>query len=135
MAWFRDLKLFNKLLIAFGVVLTISALLGAFALMKMAEVRAVTNEVAAKRMPSAFHLSDINTNTSDFRIAELQHIIAIEADAMQRYERDMDHLLEAMRKNQVVYEPLIANEREQRLYQEFKALWERYLEEHQKLIA
>ena len=135
MKWFHNLKMFAKLMVGFVSILIISALLGAFALVRMAEVRVVTNDIANNWMPSVQYLSDMNTNTSDFRIADLQHILSERPEEMARYERDHEQLLEKIRKNQAAYEPLISSDKERQLYQDFKADWGDYVAEHRKIVA
>jgi methyl-accepting chemotaxis protein len=135
MKWFHDLKMFAKLMVAFVMILTITAALGAFALVKMGEVRVAANEIAQNWLPSVQYLSDINTNTSDFRLADLQHILSQTPEQMAQSEQDHSQLLEKIRKNEAAYEPLIASEKERRLYQEFKGKWDEYLGEHRKILA
>src|SRR5262249_14319385 len=133
MRWFHDLKMFAKLMLAFVVILSITALIGAFSLSKMADVRVATNDIAENWMPSIQYLGDMNTNTSDFRIAELQHILSTTPEQMAEYERAIDRQLENLRRNEVAYLPL-CTEKEQRPYAEFKAHWSDYLAEHRKVI-
>ena len=134
MKWFHNLKMFAKLMVGFALILLITALIGAFALMRMAEVRLVTNEIAQNWMPSVVHLSRINTTISDFRLAAVEHLLSQTPEQMAQYEKDQNQLLEKIRKNRSTYEPLAISANEQRLYKEFREQWDEYLEEHRKII-
>jgi methyl-accepting chemotaxis protein len=86
-------------------------------------------------MLSITFVSTMNTDTSDFRAAELQHILSTDTSQMSRYERDMRAEREAITRNLKSYEPLALLEDERRLYREFTQRWDEYLEEHEKILS
>jgi len=135
MKWFRDLKIASKILFSFVLVLAITAFLGLFALSEMADVRASADDIATSWLPSVKHVSDMNTNTSDFRIAELQHLLSADEQQMSAWEKEMQRVDAAMRANQVAYEPLITSDEERRTYEDFRRLWAEYVIEHGNVLA
>jgi len=135
MKWFYNLKTGTKLMVSFFTVLAVTAFLGIFSIRNMAEVQKAGAEVANMYLPVTYSLSDINTNTSDFRIAELQHILSTVKEDMDRYEADMAKQLDNIKRNQSVCEPLIDAGKEKELYEEFKKLWAEYLAESKKSIS
>jgi methyl-accepting chemotaxis protein len=135
MKWFRDLRIATKILLSFVLVLTITACLGLFALSEMSDVRMSADEIATNWLPSVKHVSDINTNTSDFRIAELQHILSTDEDQMIAWEKEMDRVAAALRKNEEAYQPLISSKEERRQYDDFRVQWAEYMDEHATVLA
>jgi len=135
MKWFRDLRIATKILLSFVLVLTITACLGLFALSEMSDVRMSADEIATNWLPSVKHVSDMNTNTSDFRIAELQHILSTDEDQMIAWEKEMDRVAAALRKNEEAYQPLISSKEERRQYDDFKVQWAEYMDEHATVLA
>jgi methyl-accepting chemotaxis protein len=135
MKWFRDLRIATKILLSFVLVLTITACLGLFALSEMSDVRMSADEIATNWLPSVKHVSDMNTNTSDFRIAELQHILSTDEDQMIASEKEMDRVAAALRKNEEAYQPLISSKEERRQYDDFKVQWAEYMDEHATVLA
>ena len=86
-------------------------------------------------MPSITYVSDMNTNTSDFRITELQHILSVSEEQMAEYERELNVQLERFKKNAEAYEALIIAEEERATYSQVQSLWKDYLTEHEKVRA
>ncbi len=134
MIWFYNLKIASKLLIAFFGLITLTLFLGLFAIHQMGEMDRATKEVTVNWMPSIRLLATANTDTSDFRTAELQHILSTETSQMSRYERDMREEQQAIERGLAQYEKLIVTPEERSLYDEFSQLWAEYLVEHDKVL-
>jgi methyl-accepting chemotaxis protein len=134
MTWFYNLKIASKLLVTFFVLSALTLLLGVFALHQMEQMQRANEEVSKNAMPSITFVSSTNTDTSDFRIAELQHILSPDAAQMENYERDMRAEQETISSHLEKYEPLISTDEERRLYEEFTQLWKEYREEHGKIL-
>ncbi|OJT17253.1 hypothetical protein BO221_46905 [Archangium sp. Cb G35] len=135
MTWFHDLKIATKLLVAFLALSTFTLLLGAFALRQMDVMNDATDEVTDTLMPALAYVSDANTDTSDFLIAGLQHILTNDPAQMAQYERELQELQESINQYMAKYEALIRLEEERRLYEEFTRDWKNFLNEHEKVIA
>jgi methyl-accepting chemotaxis protein len=59
MAWFHNLRISSKLLVAFGVLLGFTTALGLFALACMDDMRGASDEVSADRLPSILPLVSV----------------------------------------------------------------------------
>ncbi len=134
MSWYQNLRIATKLLVAFILLLGMTTALGVFALIQMTTLREAGDEVSDNWMPSIGFVSAMNTDTSDFRIAELQHILSLTPEEMNTYEREMEAELDTLRQSAEGYEPLIASDAERRMYNEFNRLWQDYLVEHQRAL-
>ncbi len=134
MQWFNNLKISSKLILGFGTLAVIMIILGVVSITQLAVVNDKSSEIADNWLPSVTYASDMNTNTSDFRIAELQHISSLNTDEMANYEKNMTETMNNFNKNTSAYEPLPKDDNEKNLYKDFQEKWKAYLVEHDKLI-
>ncbi|WNG40762.1 HAMP domain-containing protein [Archangium violaceum] len=135
MTWFYNLKISSKLLISFLGSSALTLVLGAFAINQMELMNDATDEVTDDRMPSLIYVSDVNTDTSDFLIAAVQHVLSTDANEMAQLERKSQELRESIERGLNKYESLITREKERLLYEEFIRLWSEFLEEHDKVVV
>ena len=135
MHWFYNLRMAKKLLVSFGLVCIIVTGMGFFSVVELEKVNGVSTEMEMNWLPSVRLTSDMNTNTSDFRIAELQHVLSVTPEEMAYWEKSMNEVLATLAKNQAQYEPLISSDEERRLYEAFKYAWTAYMAEHEKVLA
>ena len=135
MIWFHNLKIVSKLLVAFSSLVSLTLLLGIFAIDQMSAMRDASKHVSDNWMPSIAFVSDANTATSDFRIAELQYTLSTDATQMAEYERRMRKEIDKIEHSLKKYEPLITIDAERRAYEEFNTLWKEYLAENQKVLV
>jgi methyl-accepting chemotaxis protein len=134
MRWFHNLKIASKLLSAFLLLLAFTVAMGLFAIEQMGRMRAASDMVSDNWMPSIQYSSEANTNTSDFRAAEIQHILAVDPAHKAEYERRMRAELDKLERNLVLYAPIAATEEEQGALAAFKSLWKEYLTEHERVL-
>jgi methyl-accepting chemotaxis protein len=135
MQWFSSLKMSTKLIVAFSAVLSLTIGVGVFSLVQMDKVNQTSTDMELNWMPSVRATSDLNTNTSDFRIGELQHILSTDANEMTRYEQEIGKVAAQFEKNRIEYAALVSSPEERKLYEGFVKNWNEYLEEHKKVLA
>jgi methyl-accepting chemotaxis protein len=135
MHWFSNLKMSAKLIVAFSAVLFLTIAVGVFSLVQLNKVNQTSTDMEINWMPSVRAASDLNTNTSDFRIAELQHILSVDANEMARYEQEIAKVVAQFEKNRTEYAALVSSPEERKLYDAFVKNWSDYLEEHKKVLA
>src|SRR5262249_11376825 len=95
---------------------------------------AATVAITTNWMPSVKYLSAMNTDMSEFRAAELQHVLTEKPENMARYDRELTKHLDRVRERQAAYEPLISSEKERTIYEAFKTQWAEYLELNMSII-
>ena len=100
--------------------------------MQMGSVNGKAVDIATNWMPSVDTSNRINTATSDFRIAELQHVIAQDEAGMKRWQGEQTRLLDDIARLEATYEKMIAHAEERSLYDDFRAKWKDYLRFHEK---
>ena len=132
---FENMKVATKLIVGFSVVLCLTLVIGIFSIVQLAKVNQTSTDMELNWMPSVFHTSDMNTNTSDFRIAELQHVNSLTPQDMAEREKELAAIGEALVKNRGIYEKLISTEKERAMYEDFSKNWMVYIGEHKKIIG
>jgi methyl-accepting chemotaxis protein len=107
---------------------------GALSLFSTSKINNNVNELADNWLPSVGFSQALNTETSDFRIAQSAHIMSTTNATMQSAEKDIELKMKKITEGQKKYEPLISSDEERKTYQAFKTKWEKYLSLHHKLI-
>ena len=66
----------RRLSVASAAAMVLFGALGVFCVLQLARVNRATTDIATRSLPSVKALTDIGTNTANFRLAEFQHILA-----------------------------------------------------------
>ncbi|HVG63282.1 MAG TPA: methyl-accepting chemotaxis protein [Hyalangium sp.] len=134
MNWLRNLRIRTKLLGAFCVLLAIATGIGVFALAQVSALREATQELVTDEIPALAAVASFHSGVRAYRAAELQHILSTEAEHMARYELVMEQVYKDMSMQGELYQTLIKDPEELRIFNELVALWEDYSAEHERLI-
>jgi len=131
---FRNLKLGTKQMIGFGLILAIMAGVNIFSINRMATIKFDMDQVTTNWLPRAIAVSDINLNTSDLRLNQLQHAVTSDDAKRQLQSVAMIELIEKINENRDTYENLtkhseeqdLHSEQEHELYDNFDQKWDTY---------
>jgi methyl-accepting chemotaxis protein len=134
MQWFADLRLRSKLLASFASVVSMTAVLGIFAISRVSVVDNQSSAMADHWMISQRAASDINAETGGYRVAELQ-LAAASASERGRFEPLMAAKLASINKRMTEYTGLLVDAQDKTLWDAFKADWTAYQAEHAKWMA
>jgi methyl-accepting chemotaxis protein len=134
MQWFLNLKISRKLILSSSTILLITALLGLFSISQLRVLNASVDDVVLNWMPSAILSSAINTDASDFRILELQHIASNDDAAMAAIDKKIAAMGAQIETQRTDYVKLIASAEEKKLFEAVGKSWDAYLVESKKLL-
>ncbi|MBN6151485.1 MCP four helix bundle domain-containing protein [Xanthomonas sp. AmX2] len=132
---FDNLKIGTRIGLGFAAVLALMLGMGLFATKKMAEVNQASTDIAGNWMPSLRYVEQMNTNTSDLRVLELQHVMSAQPEQMQKLERAMDQVLASYKDNRDNYVKLISSPEEKAMYDDFVRKFEQYLALHDRMLG
>ena len=135
MNWFRNLKIANKLFLAFGLLLAMTAAIGVFAMMRLSAVNDVAVEIRDSWLPSVRATSELNAISGDIRIQELKHALATSDADMTSIEAAYADYLKKLQSTQAAYEPLISTDQERALNGEFEKEWAHYEGVNKRVFA
>ncbi|SHN18547.1 methyl-accepting chemotaxis protein [Duganella sacchari] len=123
---FLNLRLFNKLLLSFAVVLALSLGLGIFSVVQLARVNQTSTDLETNWMPSVRVLLEMKYDISRYRAQESQHLLSSSEEDWAKYEKRMNEYLDNLAKHRAEYEKLISEPEERAGYAEFGRQWDEY---------
>ncbi|EXJ13843.1 methyl-accepting chemotaxis protein [Imhoffiella purpurea] len=131
---FKNMTLRTKLAIGFSLLVLLTTAIGGFAIFQMGKVNDASTEITVNWMPSIRHIQSMNTKTSDFRIAELMHVISEDPAQIAGLEKKMDSIKAALLEDRDAYAKLISSEEERALYEAFANQFDAYMEANARMI-
>src|SRR6056297_1236427 len=134
MSLLNNLRIFTKLMGAFGVVLVLFLATGVYALMQMSTMNDSANELADNWMVAVDSAQTLDSLIGDFRRFELEHIISDSAKEMANNEKRMDELFARLGTVTATFEALLALPEEKALFERYQNAWDDYQVEHEKLL-
>ena len=135
MQWFINMRIMSKLLLSFGITLSIMAGLGWFASTQMSRINEKSTEISGNWLPSVQACGKLNEIILNVRNAEYGHAISENETEMADYEKRIVKYMTQMQEVRAEYEKLPSLEEESRLYQEYKNHWDLYIKENAAVIA
>lgn len=127
MQWFYDLKIATKLIASFLAVLALTAFMGVFSIIQLAEVNQITADIRDNWMPAMRAASGMRYRVANYRLKEARYIMTESAPEMAELEVDAAEEKKQVETRMTTYEQLIASPEERKLYGTFTAEWESYL--------
>ena len=120
------MKLSVKLSLMAGFLMALTIAIGLFSLVQMSKINDGTTDINQNWLPSTRYVLNLNVNTSDFRLAQVQLANSPEAQDRARYQARMEATLKDIEKNKSQYAPLIASAQERKTYEGFLREWQSY---------
>jgi len=131
----KNWKIRYKLLVLVSSLILALLFTGIVSLIFMASINNGTTEVSENWLPSVIIGEELNTATSDFRIAENSHVIAQDESTMHILENTMNDIVKRIDDMFNYYiTNLITNETDRKLIEKSQDMWEQYLELHNVMI-
>ena len=130
---FLNLRLFNKLLLSFAMVLVLCLGLGVFSVVQLGRVNQTSTDLETNWMPSVQMLLEMKYDLARYRSQESQHILSSTEADMDKYEKKMADIQSALQQHRSAYEKLISEPEERSGYGEFSRLWDQYIAESMKV--
>ena len=131
----KNMNVSSKLGLGFGILIILVVLLGIISMQKMSNINDQSTIITENWMPSIKVVEELNTGTSDFRIAQYDRILAQTPEGIQKAEKDMESEISDINEDRAAYEKLISSPEEKTLYIEFSKQFEHYLEINKEVLA
>jgi len=135
MSLLNNLRIFTKLMGAFGVVLVLFLATGIYALMQMSTMNDSANELADNWMVAVDSAQTMDALISDFRRVELEHIISDSEQEMTANENRMDAIMAKLGAVTATFEGLLALPEEKALFDRYQTALADYRADHEELLA
>ncbi|WP_187972690.1 methyl-accepting chemotaxis protein [Aquibium microcysteis] len=128
------LTLKGQLGAGFGLLILLAAALGAMALWQMNTMKGASTEIVEKAMPSIDAVHRLNTLITDLRVTELEHVVATEQAAVDRWSSAADALLVRIEEERARYAALLTTEAERSAFEQFARTFGAYMAEHDRAM-
>ena len=125
MTWFTNLKIGKKLGLGFGIVLALMAILGILSLVQFSRLDGAASDLGTNWLASVKEIGELRFDTAALRRDTLNYIVA--TDKRPHYEEKINKETVTIAGDEQRYEPLISSDDERRIYQEFRATWDKYM--------
>jgi len=135
MRWFQNLKITNKLLVAFVPLVAMTCVLGIFSIIQLVKVGNSSAEIAKSWMPATRHIGEVQTSLARFRISEATHVLQESEADMQTADKALATRRDTMRKQQEALAALMSDPEEKRIFTAFQQDLDAYMAESAKLTA
>lgn len=129
-----NLTIKKRLFLGFGTLTAIIVIMGLYAFYSIWGINTQVTYVANNALPSVDYAMEINSLTADYRVAELQHIIAQTQDAMTEQEKKMDTISQQISENINNYYAVVTNDTDKQMIDSIKTQWEKYGQYHQQVL-
>ncbi|MEX8194679.1 methyl-accepting chemotaxis protein [Comamonas guangdongensis] len=134
MTFLRNLKLANKLLASFVLILLISAVSGLYGLVQIDRVNATATDLAHHWMPAARSLLDMRYQLQRYRSQTMQHVMTNSMEEMAVYDKSMPKLWDELLKNQQQYAQYVQTDKERELLADIGKNLQLYAEQTAKVV-
>lgn len=131
----KNIPIPQKLSVAFLVIAAVLCSLAGFSAVQIGNMNRAIDYVSNDLMPKTVAAQQVDTATSDFRIAEAQHILASQPADMAAAEQKIAAAQNIVRKSYAALDRTLVRPEARRRLTAFQQEWVAYLEQHQKLIA
>jgi methyl-accepting chemotaxis protein len=135
MRWFHNLKINNKLLVAFIPLVAMTCVMGIFSIVQLVKVGNSSTEIARNWMPATRHIGEVQTSLARFRISEATHILQEGEAEMKAADKALATRRDIMGKQQDALAALVSDPEEKRIYAAFQQDLDAYMAESAKLTA
>lgn len=131
----RSLNIAPRASLGFGLLALMVFILGAFALMQMANMRQQSDEVESNWLPSVMSVGDMSQDLLRIRALTLRLLINRAPQAIVQNEGKINDIKKGLSIAQGRYESLIVLPQERVLFDRFKSIEKQYLERQAQVMA
>ncbi len=131
----KNLKLTYKILVFAAILICLAAALTTKLVFSMATVNDQSTIIAENWLPSLEATSEMNTELSNFRLAQCKHLGSTDTAVMADAEKQMNVILKNIADLRKTYEPMISSSEEKTIYEEFSRNWSNYTKVHDEFLA
>lgn len=132
----KNFKMKQKIMCIVIPTIVLLCVIGVVSLIFMSRINKASTEISGNSLPSVIAAEEINTTSSDFRLAEFKHVLAPDSETMSQYEEDMVALGDTLQSLINEYTTgLITNDTDRQLIENIEDRWEAYKVNHETVLA
>lgn len=132
----KNLKMKSKIMCIIIPTILLILALGVISLIFLNRINSASTEISGNNLPSVIVAEELNTTSSDYRINELQHVVAQDAAAMATRETELEKHKSTMAEYFQQYKTsLITSEEDKALIESVETSWNDYLACSEEMIG
>lgn len=124
-----------RLFLGFGIIIIILAGMGGFSIKSLQSFNKETVNIGENYLPSVDYAHSLNSTVSNFRIAELRHVIASTPDEMDEMEKRMVTYKKDVEDYIAQYKKLVVNDVDRELISSIQAEWDTYTQINSQIVS
>jgi len=123
-----------KLIFTFLIIIISVSVMSIYAVTTLDKINDQSTVIEQVWLPSVDYSNSINAMAANFRIKELQHVIATDEETMTKYEEEADAIQKELDDKIASYEQIVASEEDKATLGLIKEYWNSYREIHPQII-
>ncbi|CCD96233.1 putative sensory transducer protein; signal peptide [Bradyrhizobium sp. ORS 375] len=131
---FASMSIRSKIVAVVALLLVVLTFTGLLAVSSMRAMNANTVDITTNWLPSVRMLGDLRAATITYRNVVREHMLAETAEDKQTQDKTAATVLDTISKAAKSYEAMISHPEERAVYQQWKAVWDKYLDGSQKVM-
>ncbi|UFS75934.1 methyl-accepting chemotaxis protein [Tardiphaga sp. 37S4] len=124
-----------KIIIVIAFLLIAMTGMGALAVSKMQTINANASDIQKNWLPSVRVLGGLRATTIDYRNLVRAHILAANADQMQKTEAGIDTIVKRAADERTAYDKLVSSPEERAIFNDWNKEWDNYVSRSQEVFA
>jgi len=134
MQFFHNLKLSSKLLLSFGAILVLTALIGLLSILQLDRVNQTGTDLARQWLPATRTAMEVKYQLQRYRSQEQQHVLSATPEEAATYEQTMPKLWDGLQQNVELLNKFLNTDDDKRLHAEIVQAMGQYNQVHDKAI-
>ncbi|SNT49921.1 methyl-accepting chemotaxis protein [Tardiphaga sp. OK246] len=124
-----------KITIVIAFLLIAMTGMGALAVSKMQTINANASDIQKNWLPSVRVLGGLRATTIDYRNLVRAHILAANADQMQKTEAGIDTIVKRAADERIAYDKLVSSPEERAIFNDWSKEWDNYVSRSQEIFV
>ncbi|MGM4888896.1 methyl-accepting chemotaxis protein [Tardiphaga sp. 20_F10_N6_6] len=124
-----------KITIVIAFLLIAMTGMGALAVSKMQTINANASDIQKNWLPSVRVLGGLRATTIDYRNLVRAHILAANADQMQKTEAGIDTIVKRATDERTAYDKLVSSPEERAIFNDWSKEWDNYVSRSQEIFV
>ena len=131
----KNLKISSRLSGAFALLVLMLVGLAVAAMTQLSAMRAATAEISDNWLPSVEAVNALEATSADLRLTILAHVLSTDDAAKTAIDKQIADQRAKLAEMRKTYEKLISSPEEKKLYEDFAATWNNYVQVNEKALA
>lgn len=132
---FQKLKVADKLKVYRLAMIVLIAAMGTVTVLLGSVMKEKVRKITEVWSPSLAAVQELERLTSDYRLKQYGHLVAVDEDVLSRYEAELSDIDTQISETSEAFQKLICTDTETELYEYIRKQWSSYKEQSEQILA